>query len=364
MRGKKLAIAFLIGIAPAGVGAVSTPAALSAQTPMVATDTARMAPVINRVRLTGTVVSPRTAQLSSDVGGLVNEVLVDLGDRVAAGDPVVRLDAALYRLRYESAQAQTREAREEVADAERRVRIAERLADNNNIPQNELDARQAALRIARAKVERLEAEQRRWRARVQRHTISAPFDGVITRRESEVGEWVDTGDTLVELVDVDHLVVDAAVPQRYFPDLGKAPDVTLRFDALPDRDVNAEVVARVPLSDSTARTFTLRLRPKAKNIPLTPGMSARVIMRLDSGKQGVVIPRDAVMRYPDGRTTVWVTESEDGNVTVSERQVDLGRAFDGRVHVRSGLEAGTRIVVRGNESLRPGQKVRVTNEGT
>lgn len=364
MRVKKLAIAVLIGVAPALLGAVSIPAALSAQTPTVATDTARMAPVINRVRLTGTVVSPRTAQLSTDLGGLVKEVLVDLGDRISKGDPLIRLDASLERLQLQSAEASTREAQEQMAEAERRVRIAERLVGDNNIPQNELDARQAALRIARAKVERLEAEQRRWQERVQRHTISAPFAGVITRRESEVGEWVDTGNTLVELVDVDHLVVDAAVAQRYFPDLGKAPDVTLRFDALPDREVEAKVVARVPLSDPTARTFTLRLRPEAKNIPLTPGMSARVIMRLDSGQQGVVVPRDAVMRYPDGRTTVWVTKSEDGNVTVAERQVDLGRTFDGRVHVRSGLEAGTRIVVRGNESLRPGQKVRVTNEGT
>jgi multidrug efflux pump subunit AcrA (membrane-fusion protein) len=75
-----------------------------------------------------------------------------------------------------------------------------------------------------------------------------------------------------------------------------------------------------------------------------------------------VIARDAVIRYPDGRTTVWrVRSGDDGATTVTERQVQLGRTFDGRVHVRSGLEPGARVVVRGNESLREGQRVTVTD---
>jgi len=357
-RGILLALAAL---AVASMLQTQTPLA---QTTSVETATSKMAPIINRVRLTGTVVSPRTAQLSSDVGALVQEMLVDLGDKVDAGDPLVELDASLYQLRYESAQAETREAEGEVDDARRRVRTARRLAADDNLPQNELDAREATLSIAEAKVDRLKAEERRWRERVRRHKITAPFTGVITDRVAEVGEWVDTGDTLVELVDVDHLRVDAAVPQRYFPDLEEPPKLTLEFDALPDREVSAEVVARVPLSDPTARTFTLRLRPMAENIPLTPGMSARITMRLDTGERGVVISRDALMRYPDGRTTVWVVQDDGETATVAERQVQLGRAFDGLIHVRSGLQAGQRIVVRGNEALRPGQDVTVVNSGS
>ncbi|MFP3921564.1 MAG: efflux RND transporter periplasmic adaptor subunit [Dichotomicrobium sp.] len=358
LRSSVLALGLIVG------GTMTAGIVANAQAPRVATGVSEMAPIINRVRLSGTVVSPRTAQLSSDLGGLVEDVLVDLGDRVAAGDPLIQLDASLEGLQLRSAEASTREAQEELADAERRVRIARRLAENDNLPQNELDAREAALRIAEAKADRLESEEERFRARVERHTITAPFAGVITSRSADAGEWIDPGDTVVELVDVDHLRVDAAVPQRHFPELDEDPDVTLRFDALPDREVDAEVVARVPLSDPTARTFTLRLAPSAEGIPLTPGMSARVVIRLDTGERGVVIPRDALMRYPDGRTTVWVTQRDGENVTVEEQQVELGRAFNGRIHVRSGLEAGTRIVVRGNESLQPGQRVRVTNEGT
>jgi multidrug efflux pump subunit AcrA (membrane-fusion protein) len=75
-----------------------------------------------------------------------------------------------------------------------------------------------------------------------------------------------------------------------------------------------------------------------------------------------VIPRGAVIRYPDGRTTVWLLDRDDDRLVARERQVELGRSFDGLVHIRDGLEAGTRVVVRGNETLRPGQPVQVSQQ--
>jgi RND family efflux transporter MFP subunit len=145
---------------------------------------------------------------------------------------------------------------------------------------------------------------------------------------------------------------------------GEVP-VYLSFDALPGRTVDGLIAARVPVSDSAARTFTLRVEPQADApLPLTPGMSARAEIELATGETGVAVPRGAVMRYPDGRTTVWIA-AQDGERTVArERQVELGRSFDGLVHVETGLEPGQRVVVRGNETLRPGQPVRIKGQGS
>lgn len=328
--------------------------------PVTATP-AEMAPIVHRVRLSGTVVAPRSAGVSTDLGGLVQTMQVALGDRVEAGAPLVQLDASLAELELRRTEAATREAREELADAERRLEVGRRLAQRNNLPQNELDTREAQVRIARAKVDRLEAEEATQRERVRRHTIAAPFAGVVARKVTEAGEWVTPGATVVELVETDNLRVDVPVPQSYFPELQEEPAVTLQFDALPGREFGARVAARVPVSDPASRSFTLRLRPTAEDIPLTPGMSARVTLQLATGEQGLVISRDAVIRYPDGRTTVWVVQDQDDKTVVEERQVTLGRAFDGQVHVRQGLEEGARVVVRGNESLQPGQRVRLTD---
>lgn len=341
--------------------ALATPGTADAQHAPVATALSESLEIPRRVRLSGSVVSPRTADVSTEIGGIVEKLQVDLGDHVAAGDTLVQLDAALEGLDLRKAEAAVREARETLADVERELAVGRRLAADQNLPQNELDAREARVRIAQAAIDRLEAETARYRARIGRHTIRAPFAGVIAERVAAEGEWVAPGAAVVELVETDRLFVDVPVPQDYFSELQDAPEVTVEFDAFPGRPFPADVAARVPVSDPTVRTFTFRLRPRVDGLALTPGMSARVILELATGERGVAVPRDAIIRYPDGRTTVWITEQTDDGVTVAERQVELGRAFDGRVQVRNGLGAGETIVVRGNEALREGQRVSLTS---
>lgn len=343
------------------VTALATSGIAEAQHAPVATAFSESMEIPRRVRLSGTVVSPRIADVSTEIGGIVQNMYVDLGDRVDAGDILVQLDPGLEQLDLRRAEAAAQEAQEMLADVERELAVGRQLAADNNLPQNELDAREARVRIAQAALERLEAEAARYRTRVERHTIRAPFAGVVAERVAAEGEWAAPGAAVVELVETDRLFVDVPVPQDYFSELQDAPEVTVEFDAFAGRPFPAEVAARVPVSDPTVRTFTFRLRPRVGGISLTPGMSARVTLELATGERGVAVPRDAIIRYPDGRTTVWVTQQEVDTVTVAERQVELGRAFQGRVHVRSGLQAAERVIVRGNEALREGQRVSVTS---
>ncbi len=319
-------------------------------------------PILNIVRVSGTVVAPRTSRLSTSLGGLVEEVAVELGARVAPGDTLVALDDALARHDLARARAAVAEAQADLADARQRVERAERLARTNNIPQSELDSRQAEAERAAASVDRLQAEAAAARERLDQHTIKAPFAGVVTERVIEPGEWVSPGETLVVVSAVDRLYVDLAVPQTYFPDLGDGAPIYLSFEALPGRNVPGEIETRVPFSDSTQRTFKLRVRPDADDpLPLTPGMSARAEIELATGERDVAVPRGAVIRYPDGRTTVWTLDDSGEQLRAREVQVTLGRAFSGYVQVKSGLDAGRRVVTRGNETLRPGQAVRLAD---
>ena len=94
---------------------------------------------------------------------------------------------------------------------------------------------------------------------------------------------------------------------------------------------------------------------------MTPGMSARVNVSLRTGQRGTVVSRDAIIRYPDGRITVWVLEKNGEKALVRERKVAIGIAFEGFVQIRSGLKEGERVVVRGNESLQDGQAVQLAS---
>jgi len=331
--------------------------------PPVETEMVQKAPVIRKLELSGTVTSPHAAQISTSVEGLVSAVHFDSGAHVKKGDLLLELDAELEQAAYDQAEAQAAQAAAEVVDAKRRLAIAESLAKRKYGPQNEVDAKLAEVDIDTATYDGFKAEQKRRKAILARHQLPAPYEGVISKRMAEVGQWVEPGTAVFELVAMRDFRVDVPVPQDYYARLRDGAEVAIEIDALPGEEVPAKIGALIPVSDPDARTFTLRVLPQLDDIPIMPGMSARVLVNLDTGKRDVAVSRDALIRYPDGRITVWVLKDEDGDkASVTERRLEIGLAFDGLVQVVSGLKEGERVVVRGNESLREGQTVQLAND--
>lgn len=315
-------------------------------------------PVVQIVTVSGSVTSPQSAILSPSIGGLVENTLVDAGDQVEKGQPLVVLDSELARLTLERTVAEETQARIALEDARRRLAEAERVGPQRGIAETEIKSLQAEVTRNEAALEASTAAARQQAAVVRRHEVRAPFSGVVSQRLAQVGEWVNPGDGLVELVATEGLRFDFRVPQTYFARLDDSARVDLTLDAVPDEVVPGRVESIVPVKDPGARTFLLRVVTSEPNsLPVTPGMSARAAVRIDTGRQAVVVPRDAVLMYPDGRKTVWVVAEEDGNTVVHEKRIQAGLEFDGLVEVQDGLEAGLDVVTRGNEALRDGEAV-------
>jgi RND family efflux transporter MFP subunit len=333
--------------------------AAPAQAPLVVVGEARTASVIEQVPLTGTVTSPKVARLSSQIEGQVQALHVEVGDRVSAGDLLLKIDSELEDLALQAARAATRQARAELTDAERRYANARRLREQNTISANEAELLEAEVQIDRATLQRRVAEQNQQRARVEHHSVTAPFDGVISERLTETGEWIQPGVPILTLVSTDNLRAECRVPQEYFMRMDEQSRVKITLDALPARRFDGEISAIVPVSDPSARTFLIHVLLTGVDVKVTPGMSVHGSLYLDTGRQGVVVSRDALLRYPDGRVTVWTVQRSGEQATVSEQSVELGHSFDGKVSITSGLVAGDTIVVEGNESLKEGQAVRI-----
>lgn len=315
-------------------------------------------PVVQVVNVSGTVTSPQSAILSPSIGGLVEKTLVDAGDRVETGAIVVTLDSELARLALERSVAEETQARIALDDAERRLAEAERVGPQRGIAETEIKSLRAEVTRNEAALEAAAAAARQQSAVLRRHEVRAPFNGVVSQRLAQVGEWVNPGDGIVELVATEGLRFDFRVPQTYYARLDERTQIDLTLDAVPDEIVTGRVQSIVPVKDPGARTFLVRVVADAQHsLPVTPGMSARAAIRIDTGREAVVVPRDAVLLYPDGRKTVWVVQAEDSKSIVHEKRIQAGLEFDGLVEVRSGLEAGLDIVTRGNEALRDGETV-------
>lgn len=343
----------------AGLLAALAPVLAGAATP-VAVVTPTVGPASQTLSLSGNLTPRQAAAISPQVAGLVATMRVDAGDVVAAGDPLVELDARTARLEQARARAVVEEMRTALAEAERLRDEGRRLLERRVLPESEVQAREAAVRLAEAAVARARSELDLATERVAQHVIRAPFAGVVSQRLAESGEWVGTGNPVVELVGVNDLWLDVRVPQQFWNRLG--PDLALaaRADALPGRQLDAEVHARVPVSDPTARTFLLRLLVHDESGRLTPGMSARVDLLLPGAGTVTSVPRDAIIRYPDGTTTVWIVTAADGGWVAHERPVQLLQLAGERAELAGELPAGARVVVRGNEGLADGERVAVT----
>lgn len=323
------------------------------------------APVYEELPLTGSVTTRRLSRLSPEVAGLVARLYVDEGDDVRQGDALLELDRDIAVIDRARAVAQVTEAQARLKEASRQQDEAARLVEKRHIPPTRHEAAQAVVAMARAALERLEKELERQEELVRRHTVSAPFDGVITRKMVEQGEWVKIDTPLFELVEINRLRVNVPVPQFYFDDVQLGTPVRLTFDAYPDRDFPAAVTMKVPVSSETARTFPVRIDIDNSGRLVAPGMSVRVVFRIGGGgaEESLLLSRDAVVREPDGSESVWVVQAGAEGMKARQVAVSTGRAYRGSVEILSGnVHPGDHVVVRGNEILRQGQLVEIKEE--
>jgi multidrug efflux pump subunit AcrA (membrane-fusion protein) len=276
------------------------------------------------LKLSGSVNALQRASLSTRVDGLIADLQVDVGSRVKQGDPLLQLDAALITLEYQRARAATAEQRAALDEAQRLLDDALRLRENNHVSANEVNTRRANLNLAQASLEAAIADQRSVAEMVERHVLPAPFNGVIAARHVDRGEWISRGDPVFELVSL--------------------------------KCFSGAVAALVPVSDSSSRTFLIRIRPKTDQESLLPGTSANAVFELgDRSSRNMLLPRDALLRHPDGSYSVFV--ASEG---IARRQlVEIGREARDKVVITGGLATTDEVVIRGNEVLRDGQALHV-----
>ena len=320
-------------------------------------------PITRVVQATGSVTAARASRLSVATSGLVTALHVDAGTRVNVGDLLLELDPELAKLQWRSARAGAEEARNALADARRRLQEAEALAPQQSIAKTVVRDLAAEVAEDEAALHRAEAEAGYRQGVLERHQLRAPFSGVVSAKLTELGEWVIPGQPVLELVATDQVRLDFQVPEDFLADVSEGAPVNFILNADASKVFEGKVATIVPVADPNARTFLLRVHAAAGNYRMLPGMSAQAELALSTGRGGLVVPRDAVLRFPDGRTVVWLVKAGAAGPVVEERRVETGLAFDGMVEIREGLEDGASVVVQGNAALQNGQQVVIRSVG-
>lgn len=312
------------------------------------------------LRLSGSLTAEKQAMLSPRMDGLVKEVLVDAGYRVKQGEILLRLDPAISQQQLAQAKAASREAEAGSIEARRLVKEAERLRGENYISATELANRQANQALAEASLAAARANENTRAEELRRHDLPAPFSGVISAKMTEAGEWINRGDQVLELVALDRVRLDVNAPQEEFASISEGSKVSVYPDALPGQKLSGKITALVPVSNAQARSFLVRIVLEDASTQLLPGTSATAEIILEGDHlPGLSVPRDAVLRHPDGGRSVFTVNAEN---KATRKQVDVSQEGNQSVVIASGIRQQDRIVVRGNEVLQEGDSVRIVEE--
>ena len=314
--------------------------------------------------LSGTLNPLRDAELSVAADALVTALHADVGKRVKRGDLLLELDASVAKQEHLRALAQVSAAELSAKEAQRLVDEALLLKAQSHIAKTEISARESASALAKASLAQARAEASIAAEQLAKHRLYAPFDGVISARWTDLGQWLSRGDQVFTLVSLDLLRLDVRLPQERLANIDQLKSVQIRPDAQPQLEVPAHVDTVVPVGDAS-RSFLVRLAADNTSPALVPGASARALFHFEHPQQAVLLPRDALLRNADGNYSVFVVA--DGKA--QRRPVTLGKTTLGNIGrdgylVEEGLAAGEQVVIRGNELLDDGQLVTVVKELT
>lgn len=323
----------------------------------VSAEAARIDKWIERLSSIGTTVASQGVDVTSQVAGIVTEVLIDSGSEVDQGTRLVQLDTSVEIADLASAVAVHREAE---VSYERQVDLMQKRVTS-----------EANLDTARAKRETAQAAVRRIEAVIAQKGIVSPFAGRLGIRKVEKGQYVSAGMALVSLQALNPIRVDFPMPEQFVGKLHVGQTIELTVDAYPGQIFAGEIQsldARVAQDTRTLLVRGLLPNPERK---LLPGMFANVAVLAGKPEEVVTVPRTAVTYslYGDSVYAVKSAPAQTGSdaksgepkLIAERRFVKTGSARDERVAILSGVTVGEQIVTTGQLKLNPGAAIRIDN---
>ena len=348
-----------------------TSSAVAQQATPVVVDQVKAEPLKQTVPVIGRLIAAKAGVIAARISGPIGEMKVKVGDRVDKGDVIALLVDDSLDWRYQLAKAEANQAKAALEKAKatfdlrsQELKRLKRLKKSAAFSQARLEDKnlevasaRSAMAEAKASWIRGQANQKLAEINLYNAKIRAPFPGVISKRYIDVGAYVNVGSDVVDLIDDQHLEIEASVPAKRISGLTPGTNISFRLEAANGQDQSplpASVRAVVPDEDPLTRTRTVRFTINFSVQEPNLATNQSVVLAIPAGeaRNVVTVHKDAVINRK-GQNIVFIVEDGAANI----RPVKLGEAIGQRFVVLDGLKAGDTVVVRGNERLRPGQKV-------
>ncbi len=299
--------------------------------------------------IVGTIISRHDSQLSSEVEGRI-ESLLEVGDMIEKSEVVASVDDTTIRMQMEEAKAEIAPIKAKLDFFNREVERLNKLAKENNAAKNRLDEVSSDRNQMLGELSMKQTRLVQARDTLKRTAILAPFAGVVAERFKEEGEWAKIGDELVRLVNTEAKEIQGRIQQQSaaFIKYGDSLEIT---DG--ESQTMATVKTLVPVGDAASRLYEIRL--DFQGMEWMVGHAVRIKVPTGKSLNALVVPRDALVIRENTIKVFRILENNVAEVIF----VKTGIANGDLIEVIGEINEGDKIVIRGNERLRPQQQVNI-----
>jgi len=311
--------------------------------------------VSDQVSLVGTTEPIKASTVASEVSGIVDTFPVEEGDYIKKGGLLARLRSTDLELRLKGTVAARDKMKAGLLLAEKELQRIKQLKITDSIAEKKLDDtvyQHTALTLdlirATSEVEGLAYE-------IEQKNVIAPFSGFVAKEHTQVGQWIPKGGSIVSLIDLGQIRITIDVPERYAIMLSPKSNVTIHIKSISNDPFSGQIYAVLPQGDMKARTFPVRIHLNNPDFSIKSGMEVKVTLNLTDEKEALLIPKDAVVSSGNDKIVFAVQAGK-----AVSRVVEVLGYYGGDVSVKGDLIPGDQVVIRGNERLRSGQEVTIS----
>lgn len=322
---------------------------VNVRTVTVARETVR--PYIEAV---GSLEPDKEVVVSSEVEGVIREMLVDEGDRVSRGMVLARVSDTDYLLGVRAAEAVWKQARANLENARTVFSRMEALYQEKVVSKQEYDNAVTRLDVAGQDADRASAALSLSRERFAKTVIRSPMDGAVNTKTATAGDFIGAGRPLMRVISIDPAKLGFSVAEKDIGALKSGQEVVFVVDPYPSREFSGTLTTIYPSLDERSRTLKAEASVPNRTGELKPGIFARVRVYTGEPRQAITIPITSIL-YEGTKTRIFVAEND----TARERVVSIGGKYGEMMEVLDGLQEKERLVVVGQNTLTDGVKIRV-----
>ncbi|RUT34847.1 efflux RND transporter periplasmic adaptor subunit [Arsenicitalea aurantiaca] len=307
------------------------------------------------VRVTGSLVPMRQAQVAAQVNGPVDSVNFRPGDTVSAGDVLVQVDIRNFQVQLSQQRSTAQATRTQLELAETQLERTRTLVDRGLSPANTLEQSQSNVDGLRANLAALEAQVETAEISIENATVRAPFDGVVSERLVEPGQTISAGTPLMGLVDLSSMEVRATASLTASAQIAEGQDATLSIEGLPNRSFEAEVRRINPVAVEGTRTIPVYLTLDNPDGVLRGGMFATGNVVVAAKDGAIAVPTAAIREDAEGEYVLKIDADRTHRQVIARGESWGG----GLVEITSGVAEGDMLVTAPLAQVEPDMAIRM-----